>query len=183
MSVQMEIHREAVLRRQRLWNPINAVPDLGIDLKRPREIVDIRSSNVPSPELVIEQLVTFKPMPIRSAPKSVIKVAKQGHSVKRIARAVASFYQVRYAYLISSARTQDIVRPRFAAFLIAKILTRRSLPDLGRQMGNRDHTTALHAIRKAQARSMREFSFGSEVAVLECVIRKKLQKRQISEAA
>lgn len=72
-------------------------------------------------------------------------------SIDRVQRAVASEYGVTRLDLISSRRTADIVRPRQVAIYLAREMTPRSLPEIGRRFGGRDHTTALHAHRKIGA--------------------------------
>lgn len=69
-------------------------------------------------------------------------------TVVAIQRVVAKHYNVHRMDLISARRTANIVRPRQVAMYLAKTLTLRSLPEIGRRFGGRDHTTALHAIRK-----------------------------------
>jgi chromosomal replication initiator protein len=49
--------------------------------------------------------------------------------------------------LLSARRSRDVVRPRQIAMFLAKALTSRSLPEIGRRFGGRDHTTVLHAVR------------------------------------
>ena len=67
-----------------------------------------------------------------------------------IQRAVALKWEVRTLDILSGRRTADIVEPRQICCVLCKLLTRRSLPDIGRRTGGRDHTTILHAIRKYQ---------------------------------
>lgn len=69
-------------------------------------------------------------------------------SIERVQRAVASEYGVTRLDLLSSRRTADIVRPRQIAMYLARELTPRSMPEIGRHFGGRDHTTILHAHRK-----------------------------------
>jgi chromosomal replication initiator protein len=52
--------------------------------------------------------------------------------------------------LVSNRRTRVIVKPRQVAMYLAKVMTPRSLPEIGRRFGGRDHTTVLHAIRKIE---------------------------------
>ena len=70
--------------------------------------------------------------------------------IEDIYRAVARDYGVSKLDLLSSRRTKDVVRPRQVAMYLAKILTGRSLPEIARRMGGRDHTTALHSVRKIE---------------------------------
>lgn len=70
--------------------------------------------------------------------------------IEDIQRVVAGHYHVSRADLVSSRRTRAIVVPRQIAMFLAKTLTPRSLPEIGRRFGNRDHTTVLHAVRKIE---------------------------------
>jgi chromosomal replication initiator protein len=70
--------------------------------------------------------------------------------IEDIQRIVARQYNVSRADLLSSRRTANVVRPRQVAMYLAKVLTLRSLPEIGRRFGGRDHTTVLHAVRKIE---------------------------------
>lgn len=71
--------------------------------------------------------------------------------IEDIQRAVARKYNVSRSDLLSSRRTANVVRPRQMAMYLAKTMTLRSLPEIGRRFGGRDHTTVLHAVRKLEA--------------------------------
>lgn len=68
--------------------------------------------------------------------------------IEDIQRIVARHYNVSRADILSARRTATVVRPRQIAMYLAKVLTLRSLPEIGRRFGGRDHTTVLHAVRK-----------------------------------
>ena len=70
--------------------------------------------------------------------------------IEDIQRVVARQYNVSRADILSSRRTANVVRPRQIAMYLAKTLTLRSLPEIGRRFGGRDHTTVLHAVRKIE---------------------------------
>jgi chromosomal replication initiator protein len=70
--------------------------------------------------------------------------------IEDIQRLVANHYNVSRADILSSRRTAIVVRPRQIAMYLAKSLTLRSLPEIGRRFGGRDHTTVLHAVRKIE---------------------------------
>jgi hypothetical protein len=72
-------------------------------------------------------------------------------TVADIQRAVASLYRLTRDDLISDRRARAVARPRQVAMWLCKQLTARSLPDIGRRFGNRDHTTVLHAVRRIEA--------------------------------
>ena len=71
-------------------------------------------------------------------------------TVDDIQKAAAEHFGLKQADLISERRTRSVARPRQAAMWLAKQLTTRSLPDIGRRFGGRDHTTVLHAVRRIE---------------------------------
>lgn len=72
-------------------------------------------------------------------------------TVDQIQKAVSEHYGLKQADLISERRARAVARPRQAAMWLAKQITTRSLPDIGRRFGGRDHTTVLHAVRRIEA--------------------------------
>jgi chromosomal replication initiation ATPase DnaA len=72
-------------------------------------------------------------------------------TIERIQAAVCRFYQIPRVDILSARRTANIVMPRQIAMYLAKTLTLRSFPEIGRRFGGRDHTTVLHAFRKIEA--------------------------------
>lgn len=71
-------------------------------------------------------------------------------SVRDIQLACAKYYGVTHHDILSSRRTAKVVRPRQVGMYLAKTMTPRSYPDIGRRFGGRDHTTAIHAFRKIE---------------------------------
>src|SRR3954466_14578300 len=92
--------------------------------------------------------------------------------IEDIQRIVARQYNVSRADRLSSRRTANVVRPRQVAMYLAKTLTLRSLPEIGRRFGGRDHTTVLHAVRKIEALVVKDVALSEEVESL---------KRQLQE--
>lgn len=80
-----------------------------------------------------------------------------------IQREVCSFFKVSKKDLLSHRRNRSIVRPRQIGMYLAKVLTERSLPEIGRRFGDRDHTTVLHAVRKVTALIASDPQFACEV--------------------
>jgi chromosomal replication initiator protein len=71
-------------------------------------------------------------------------------TVDQIQKTVAEHYSLTQADLISERRARAVARPRQVAMWLAKQITTRSLPDIGRRFGGRDHTTVLHAVRRIE---------------------------------
>jgi chromosomal replication initiator protein len=92
--------------------------------------------------------------------------------IEEIQRIVARQYNVSRADLLSSRRTANVVRPRQVAMYLAKTLTLRSLPEIGRRFGGRDHTTVLHAVRKIENLVGNDTALADEIELL---------KRQLQE--
>ena len=86
--------------------------------------------------------------------------------IEDIQRVVARQYNVSRADLLSSRRTANVVRPRQIAMYLAKTLTLRSLPEIGRRFGGRDHTTVLHAVRKIENLVGNDTTLAEEIEVL-----------------
>jgi len=86
--------------------------------------------------------------------------------VEDILRVVAKHYGVSRADLLSSRRTANVVRPRQIAMYLAKTLTLRSLPEIGRRFGGRDHTTVLHAVRKIEGLVQGDKGLAEEIDAL-----------------
>ena len=86
--------------------------------------------------------------------------------IEDIQRVVARQYNVSRSDLLSSRRTANVVRPRQVAMYLAKVLTLRSLPEIGRRFGGRDHTTVLHAVRKIEALVGNDSALAEEIEAL-----------------
>ena len=86
--------------------------------------------------------------------------------IEDIQKLVATHYNVSRADILSSRRTANVVRPRQIAMYLSKVLTLRSLPEIGRRFGGRDHTTVLHAVRKIEGLTGNDRSLSEEVELL-----------------
>ena len=90
--------------------------------------------------------------------------------IEDIQKVVARHYNVSKNDLLSNRRTRVIVRPRQIAMYLSKILTPRSLPEIGRRFGGRDHTTVLHAVRKIEAMLADDQTLAQEIELLKRLI-------------
>ena len=86
--------------------------------------------------------------------------------IEDIQKLVASRYNVSRSDILSERRTAAVVKPRQIAMYLSKILTPRSLPEIGRRFGGRDHTTVLHAVRKIEKAIGADKSLSEEVELL-----------------
>ena len=111
--------------------------------------------------------------PARDARDELVVVDCQaGHDCRRrvtideIQRRVAEHFNIKMAEMTSSRRARIVARPRQVAMYLAKQLTSRSLPEIGRKFGGRDHTTVMHAVRKIEELSASDRALAEDVELL-----------------
>jgi chromosomal replication initiator protein len=90
--------------------------------------------------------------------------------IEDIQKIVARQFNVSKNDLLSNRRTRVIVRPRQIAMYLAKVMTPRSLPEIGRRFGGRDHTTVLHAVRKIESMTSEDQKLEHEIELLKRLI-------------
>jgi len=90
--------------------------------------------------------------------------------IEDIQRIVARHYNVSKTELLSNRRTRTIVKPRQVAMYLSKVMTPRSLPEIGRRFGGRDHTTVLHAVRKIETLTTSDNTLAQELELLKRLI-------------
>jgi chromosomal replication initiator protein len=86
--------------------------------------------------------------------------------IEDIQRLVANHFNVSKSDILSSRRTATVVRPRQIAMYLSKALTLRSLPEIGRRFGGRDHTTVLHAVRKIESLTGQDAALAGDIDLL-----------------
>jgi chromosomal replication initiator protein len=120
--------------------------------------------------LLATNKLTGQPVTMEMA-ESAVRDLVRPHEPRRvkiedIQRAVARHFNVSRADMLSSRRTANVVRPRQIAMYLAKTLTLRSLPEIGRRFGGRDHTTVLHAVRKIEGLADKDTALAQELDLL-----------------
>ncbi len=90
--------------------------------------------------------------------------------IEDILKFVSRHYNISRTDILSARRTRTIVRPRQIAMYLAKTMTPRSLPEIGRRFGGRDHTTVLHAVRKIEAERAIDQKLAEELDVIRRMI-------------
>jgi chromosomal replication initiator protein len=87
-------------------------------------------------------------------------------TVDEIQKSTAEHFGLKQADLLCERRTRAIARPRQLAMFLAKTLTTRSYPDIGRRFGGRDHTTVLHAVRRIEQLKLEDPSIAADVEAI-----------------
>jgi chromosomal replication initiator protein len=120
--------------------------------------------------LVAHATLTGTPLTIETAEVAIRDLVRTREpkrvKIEDIQKLVASHYNVTRADILSSRRTANVVLPRQIAMFLSKSLTLRSLPEIGRRFGGRDHTTVLHAVRKIDALTKTDSAVSEEIELL-----------------
>jgi chromosomal replication initiator protein len=98
--------------------------------------------------------------------RDVLKAQDRRVTIEEIQKRVAEHYHLRLAEMSSARRARNVARPRQVAMYLAKQLTSRSLPEIGRKFGNRDHTTVMHACTRVAEIMGVDAGFAEDVELL-----------------
>ena len=96
----------------------------------------------------------------------VLRGAQRRVTIDEIQKLVSSHFELKPLDLVSARRSRSVARPRQIAMYLAKRLTTRSLPEIGRKFGGRDHSTVIHAVRKIEELRDSDRDIDSAVRVL-----------------
>ena len=171
------------LRRKIINHKINELITLYSDnLKISDEIQDFVSSKVTTNirELIgaINRLVSFsriyKKIPSLSETKIILKdllnLNENNVTIDAIQTIVCKFFKISKNEMLSSRRSRYLVRPRQTAIYLTKILTTKSLPEIGREFSNRDHTTIIHSVRTIEKLKEKNPNMSDNITKLKNII-------------
>jgi chromosomal replication initiator protein len=96
----------------------------------------------------------------------ILKAHDRRVTIEEIQRKVSEHWNIRLTDMSSARRARAVARPRQVAMYLAKQLTSRSLPEIGRKFGNRDHTTVMHAVSRVTELMERDTAFAEDVELL-----------------
>ncbi len=135
----------------------------------PRELIGVFT------KLATYADLTKKPVTLEVAEEAVGLRAGPGAktSIEDIQRKTAEFYKLEVKDFYSPQRARRVARPRQVAMYLARKLTTRSLPEIGRRFGGRDHTTVLHACRRIEALIEEDDVFKQEVDFLSQMLQRR----------
>jgi chromosomal replication initiator protein len=124
--------------------------------------------------LVAYHELTGHPLTIEIAEcavRGLIRPQAKRVKIEDIQRLITRQYNITRGDLLSPRRSANVVRPRQIAMYLAKTLASRSLKDIGRRFGDRDHTTVLHAVRKIDTQIGTDKSLAHEIDALKQLLR------------
>ncbi len=96
----------------------------------------------------------------------ILSANRKRITIDEIQRTVCQFYHVDRTEMASKRRARAVVRPRQVAMYLAKVLTPRSYPEIGRKFGGRDHSTVIHAVRLIEDLRLRDADMDGDVRSL-----------------
>ena len=132
------------------------------------------SSNVRVLEGALTRLYAFgslvgRPVTLEMAQESlsdILRATDRKVTIDEIIRKVTDHYGVNLTDMLSARRTRSIARPRQVAMYLSKKLTSKSLPEIGRRFGKRDHTTVIHAVKKIEELQSIDNQIAKDIEVL-----------------
>ena len=119
--------------------------------------------------IVHQASLVHRPVSIEMAQevlRDLLRANDRRVTIEEIQKATVEHYGIRMADMTSSRRSRAIARPRQVAMFLAKQLTTRSLPEIGKKFGNRDHTTVMHAVRQIETLSKEDPQLGDDLEQL-----------------
>ena len=104
--------------------------------------------------------------------KDILKAHDRRVTIEEIQKRVAEQWGIRLTDMTSARRSRNVARPRQVAMYLAKAFTDRSLPEIGRMFGNRDHTTVIHGIKQVQALMETDPDFRERVELMQGLLKR-----------
>jgi chromosomal replication initiator protein len=144
----------------------------------PQEVVNFLarriSSNIRELEGALNRVVAYamlsgKPIDMDFTQQTLADILRANQrrvTIDEIQRRVCDHYRIRQAEMSSARRAREVARPRQVAMYLAKQLTPRSLPEIGRRFGGRDHTTVIHAVRQIEKLRATDAELDADVRLL-----------------
>jgi chromosomal replication initiator protein len=145
------------------------VPPKVLELLANKITANVRELEGALNRLVAHANLFGRPITIDSAHEvlhDVLRAHVKRVSIEEIQRKVADHYNIRLTDMSSARRARNVARPRQVAMYLAKQLTQRSLPEIGRRFGNRDHTTVMHAVSRVAELMAADAGFAEDVTLL-----------------
>jgi chromosomal replication initiator protein len=154
-------------KRPQTLIPIEALERIAdLEDATPRDLIGFFNN------LTLHAELTKNPLAFHTAVETIVKRGRVARktSIEDIQRKIADFYKLDPRDFQSQQRSRRVARPRQVAMFLAREITARSLPEIGRRFGGRDHTTVLHACRRIAALCNEDPTFKQEIDFLKQVL-------------
>lgn len=146
--------RLGILQSKAAQMPYVSIPNEALELMASKITSNIRELEGSLNKVVAQATLMQKEITIASVQETlsdILRASGKSITIDDIQRTVADYYQIRLSDMTSARRLKAIARPRQVAMYLAKNLTSRSLSEIGRRFGKKDHTTIIHAVKRIEA--------------------------------
>ncbi len=162
------------LRLNIITRKLEQLPDVSV----PEDVVMFLakriSSNVRELEGALNRIAAYAVMQNRTIDldfvaevlANILRANQRRISIDEIQTRVSDHYRIRKAEMTSARRAREVARPRQVAMYLSKQLTPRSLPEIGRRFGGRDHTTVIHAVRQIEKLRAQDAELDADIRLL-----------------
>ena len=170
-----EIHKaDYELRLSILMAKADVRDDINIDKKIIELLAQKITSNVRELEGAFRRLCAHvelvnRPITLETAKQllhDILRVNDRRVTVEEIQKKVAEYFNIRLNDMVSVRRSRVVARPRQVAMYLSKTFTPKSLPEIGKLFGGRDHTTVIHAVKKIEQLCEIDIAFSEHLKVL-----------------
>jgi chromosomal replication initiator protein len=144
----------------------------------PNDVIDLLASRIASNIRELEgglnRLIAYASMGNQSITveftetilADMFRASQRRITIDEIQKRVSDHFKIRNTEMVSARRAREVARPRQIAMYLAKQLTPRSLPEIGRRFGGRDHTTVIHAVRQIEKLRLIDSEIDNDVRTL-----------------
>ncbi len=162
------------LRLGILQSKIELMPQVQIPVKVIEFLAHKITSNIRELEGALNRLVAHttlvgRPMTLESAQEvlhDLLRANDRRISIDDIQKQVANHYNIKVSDMHSARRSRVVARPRQIAMYLSKKLTSKSLPEIGRKFGGKDHTTVMHAVKRVDELMASDAEFAKDLELL-----------------
>jgi chromosomal replication initiator protein len=162
------------LRLNIITRKLEALPDVQVPADVVMFLAKRISSNVRELEGALNRIAAYATMQNRvidldfvgEVLANILRANQRRISIDEIQTRVSDHYRIRKAEMTSARRAREVARPRQVAMYLSKQLTPRSLPEIGRRFGGRDHTTVIHAVRQIEKLRAQDAELDADIRLL-----------------
>ncbi len=162
------------LRLNIIAKKLEALPDVSVPPDVTMFLAKRISSNVRELEGALNRIAAYSVMQSRPIDldfvsevlANILRANQRRISIDEIQTRVSDHYRIRKAEMTSARRAREVARPRQVAMYLSKQLTPRSLPEIGRRFGGRDHTTVIHAVRQIEKLRAQDAELDADIRLL-----------------
>nr|WP_243453947.1 chromosomal replication initiator protein DnaA [Sandaracinobacteroides saxicola] len=150
--------------------PAATVPAEVIDFLAKKIVANVRELEGALNRVIAYGTLVNRPISLdftREVLADLLKAHSRKLTIDEIQRRVADHYALKLNDLLSPRRAREVARPRQVAMFLAKEMTQRSLPEIGRRFGGRDHTTVMHAVKRIKELRLTDQDLDRDVSLLQ----------------